>query len=84
MNEVLESALNRGAPIDAPVKIDLLEFISLFEKEELIEEYRNCSSTIISQISNIMDMYAATIILPTKATIVTEENHSKILDILRN
>ena len=79
MNEIIENALNRGAPIDTPIMIDIYEFIKLFDSEELVEEYRKSVKEIISQISNIIDMYGGTIILPTYATISMDENNDKIL-----
>lgn len=79
MNEIIENALNRGAPIDTPIMIDIYEFIKLFDSEELVDEYRKSVKEIISQISNIIDMYGGMIILPTYATISMDENNDKIL-----
>ncbi len=79
MNEIIENALNRGVPIDTPILIDIYEFINLFDSEELVEDYKNSSKEIISKISNIFDMYAGCIILPTYATIFMDENNDKVL-----
>lgn len=53
MDEILKNALNKGVPVDTPILIDINEFLTLFEKEELIKEYRESISDTVSQISNI-------------------------------
>lgn len=79
MNEIIENALNRGAPIDTPIMIDIYEFIRLFDSEKLVEEYRKSVEEIVSKISNIIDMYGGSIILPTYVTISMDENNNKVL-----
>ncbi len=79
MDEVIKSALNKGVPIDTPITIDIDEFLRIFEKEELINEYRKSISDTVSQISNIIEMYGGEFMIPTYATIVTEANHTRVL-----
>lgn len=79
MNEILEEALNRGAPIDTPILINLGEFLDLFRNEELTKEYRNNMKEVVSEISNIIDMYGGNFALPLYATITMDENNSKVL-----
>lgn len=79
MNKIIENALNRGAPIDTPIMINLYDFLTIFENEGLVKECRNSSKEIISKISNIMDLYGGDIILPIYATISMDESNSKIL-----
>jgi len=79
MNEILDNALNRGAPIDTPIEISIGEFLNQFEIDALIVEYRNCCREIVSKISNIMDVYGGSFILPTCAIISLDENNSKVL-----
>lgn len=79
MNEIIEKALNRGAPIDTPIRIDFHEFFELFDNEELYKEYKMSSREVISRISNRMDMFAGDIVLPTDAIISMDENGSKVM-----
>lgn len=79
MNEIVKSVLNRGAPIDTPILISIKEFLEIFENEELYNDYRKNVVNIISQISNIMDYFGGPLILPTLASISTDEKNSKVL-----
>ncbi len=79
MDEILKNALNKGVPVDTPILIDINEFLTLFEKEELIKEYRESISDTVSQISNIIEMYSGTFMIPTYATLATEDNQTRVL-----
>lgn len=80
MNPIVKKALNRGAPIDTPILIDLYKFFQIFDyKEELLNEYKDQIKEIVGTISNIMDMYGGDFTLPVYATISIENNNSKIL-----
>jgi len=79
VKEVIKSVLNRGAPIDTPIMFNVKEFLEIFENEALYTDYRKNVVGIISKLSNIMDFFGGTTILPVLASISMDENNSKVL-----
>lgn len=79
MNEIVKKALNRGAPIDTPITFDLHELIVALEIPKIYEDYKKCCNEVISQISNIIDIFGGSFILPTHVTISIGENNAKEL-----
>ena len=79
MNEIIRKALSRGAPIDTPVRIDIYEFLELFDNTELYKEYKISSREVICMISNIIGMYGGDFVLPTEAIISMNSNGSKVM-----
>lgn len=54
MNEIIKKVLNKGAPIDTPILIDLKEFFETFENEKLYEDYRKSVVAILSKIYRLL------------------------------
>ncbi len=79
MNDIVKKALNRGAPIDTPIIIDIYEMVQIFDSEAILDDYKVATADIISKISNIIDIYGGSFALPTHATIYTEKDNSKNL-----
>lgn len=79
MNAILKSVLNRGAPINTPVMFDLHEFFGILDNEEVYKDYRKNIVNIISELSNILDYFGGTILLPTEAVISMSDTNTKEL-----
>ena len=79
MNEVIEKALNRGAPIDTPILININELLHTLDNKDLYQDYRKNITNVVSKISNIIDFFGGEIALPIYATISMSENNSKVL-----
>lgn len=78
MNKVLEKALNRSAPIDTPVFVNISDILNILENPKIIDDYKKSMYPVVSKISNICDFYTGNFMLPTHATITIGENNSKI------
>lgn len=79
MNEILKKALNRGAPIETPVFVEISDLLNIVNSNVLTEEYKNNMYPIICEISNLCDMYTGNFMIPTMATITTNEDNVKTL-----
>ncbi|MDE6141001.1 MAG: hypothetical protein K2G03_00205, partial [Bacilli bacterium] len=79
MNEIVKSVLNRGAPIDTPVIINMNNLLEIFDNRELYDEYREAIKKIVGPISNILEFHAGETFLPVYATLTMTENNSKEL-----
>ena len=73
MNDILKKALNRGAPIDTPIMINIHDLLKVLQNGELYNDYRENIADIVSGISNIMGMYSGNFTLPMYATITSDE-----------
>lgn len=79
MNEILKNAINRSAPIDTPIAINIEEFLHIFENEKLYNEYREAIKSVVGEISNILKFHCGRIFLPVYATITLSDDNSKEL-----
>lgn len=79
MNEIVKSVLNRGAPIDTPIVIDMNDFLTAFGDKKLYEEYRESIKTIVGLISNILKFHTGDTFLPVFATLTMADDNTKEL-----
>lgn len=79
MNDILRESLNRGAPIDAPVLINLVDYFEIFKSQELHDEFREAVKKCLGGISNIAKFHVGDIFVPALATITLGENNIKEL-----
>lgn len=79
MNEIVKKTLNRGAPIDTPVIINMNDFLGLFDNQKLYDEYRSSIKSVVGHISNIVDFHVGETFLPVYATITLGEDNTKEL-----
>ncbi len=79
MNEIVKSVLNRGAPIETPVIINMNDFLNIFDNSKLDEEYREALKKIVCPISNILEFHAGETFLPVYATLTMTDDNTKEL-----
>ena len=79
MNDIVKKVLDRGVPLDTPVIVNIMDLVDLFDKKNIIDDYKKCSKEIICSISNMLDVFCGNFALPVYATIYTKEDNHKSL-----
>jgi len=81
MNEIVKKTLNRGAPIDTPILLNMGDFLQVFDDDKLSNEYREAIKSIICSISNILKFHAGDTFIPVFATLTLGDDNIKELRI---
>ncbi len=81
MNEIVKKTLNRGAPIDTPILLNMGDFLQVFDDDKLSNEYREAIKSIICSISNILIFHAGDTFIPVFATLTLGDDNIKELRI---